>query len=38
MSKDKVKSGPKPDTVKINTNWENAIKKALKKKPAQKKG
>jgi hypothetical protein len=27
----KQKSGPKPDTVKIEGNWENAVCKALKK-------
>jgi hypothetical protein len=28
--------GPKPDTLKIDVNWQDAVKKSLqKKKPAQ---
>jgi hypothetical protein len=26
------KRGPKPDTVKIDENWKEAVKKSLKKK------
>lgn len=29
---DKQKSGPKPDIVKIDGNWEDSVGKALKKK------
>ncbi len=28
----RCKTGPKPDTVKIDVDWEDAVKKALKKK------
>ena len=31
MSDNKHKRGPKPETVKIEGDWENAIDKALKK-------
>lgn len=27
-----TKRGPKPETVKIEENWEKAVKKSLKKK------
>ncbi|MFH1159259.1 MAG: hypothetical protein V1721_10350 [Pseudomonadota bacterium] len=29
---DKKKTGPKPDTLHIDENWEDAVKKALDKK------
>lgn len=29
---DKQKSGPKPDTIKIDGDWEDSVGKALKKK------
>ena len=32
MSKGKDKPGPKPDRVKIDEDWEKALRKALKKK------
>jgi hypothetical protein len=32
----KAKPGPKPDILKIDGNWQDAVKKSLqKKKPAQ---
>jgi hypothetical protein len=38
MRKDiNTKTGPKPDLVKIDINWEKAVGNALKKKPPQKK-
>ncbi len=32
MKKPKQKTGPIPDTVKIEDNWEDAVGKALEKK------
>ena len=32
MTENKEKRGPKPDRVKIDENWEDAVKKALEKK------
>ena len=32
MSKKRAKRGPKPETVKIEGDWEDAIDKALEKK------
>lgn len=32
MSKAKQKRGPKPDHLKVEGNWEDAVKKALEKK------
>ena len=32
MTEQKRKPGPKPDRVKIDENWEDAVTKALKKK------
>lgn len=32
MTKSKEKPGPKPERVKIDEDWEDAIDKALKKK------
>lgn len=32
---DKEKTGPKPDTVKIDGNWEDSVGKALKKEKPQ---
>ena len=32
MAKEKAKRGPKPETVKIEGDWESAIDKALAKK------
>jgi hypothetical protein len=32
MAKTPAKKGPKPDRVKIDEDWEEAVKKALKKK------
>jgi len=29
----KKKPGPKPERLKINGDWEDAVKKALKRKP-----
>ena len=37
-SKDDKKRGPKPETVKIEGDWINAIKRALKKKPLERPG
>jgi hypothetical protein len=34
----KPKRGRKPDVLKLSGNWEDAIGKVLKVKPAQKKG
>ncbi len=31
-SKGKEKPGPKPNHLKIDENWENAVKKAVQKK------
>lgn len=31
MNKNPVNRGPKPDHVKIDIDWEKAVKKALKK-------
>ena len=36
-SKENQKPGPKPDRVKIDENWEDAVKKALDK-PRPKEG
>lgn len=34
--KDTVQPGPKPDLLKIDSDWEEAVKKSLeKKKPAE---
>ena len=32
MTKSKAKRGPKPERLKIDEDWEDAVKKALKKK------
>lgn len=32
ISKANKKRGPKPETVKVDEDWEQAIKKSLKKK------
>jgi len=32
----KRKTGPKPDTLKIDGDWRSAIKKAIDKKPPKK--
>lgn len=32
MTDEKEKPGPKPDRVKIDEDWEEAVRKALKKK------
>lgn len=34
----KSRPGPKPERVKINDDWEKAVKKALKSPPPPKKG
>jgi hypothetical protein len=35
-AKKRVTPGPKPEVLKIDSNWEDAVKKSLKKKkPAQ---
>jgi len=35
-AKPKAKSGPKPDLLKIDGDWQDAVKKSLeKKKPAE---
>ena len=36
LAKKPAKRGPKPDTLKIEGNWQDAVKKSLrKKKPAR---
>ena len=32
MAKNKKQRGPKPDQLKIDGNWEDAVKEALEKK------
>jgi hypothetical protein len=36
MVKGKSKTGPKENRLKINSNWENAVKKAVRKKKPKK--
>ena len=33
QAKTKAKRGPKPDVLKLEGNWKDAVKKSLKKKP-----